>query len=723
MPVNEVVSERKAMLAKLLAQENLTIEFRNVRTAQFYVQNRILVLPNFRQDLSPAVYNLFIGHEVGHALRTPKDAIDTNIPLHVHNLRNIVEDTRIERFIKEKYPGLKKDFAQGYKELFQNNFFGTKGKDINKLGFVDRLNIFYKCGIGVGIKFSPEEQVLIDEIPNLKSFKEVREFSDRILTFIKSRVDAEGDLPSMPEPSGLVLPPSGTGLPALSDDDLVDMPEDDGLSKPDEDDEDGEYEPPEHGGTQVSYKDESEPKDPQNDPLPEEEAITTTEASEEAMKKLIDWAKAEIVTMNIPTFHLDNIIVGYKEFTKLIGESFIGKETANVKCDEIYKLYKANNTNTVQYLIKEFNLKKNAFQTQKAQIHNTGQLESKRLARYKTSLDIFKKNTIVPGGQSHGLQLFIDWSGSMSSCIYDCIQQLFCITDFCRQQNIPFDAYSFCSDSKHGVMSRQASTYQTIAAGDMDLHNFHLVQLLSSKMTHNQYVTIQKQLLYMMSESAGNYSVRRHAMLAMDSTPLNNAIVAAMQIVPLFKKENNLQIVNTIFLTDGASDSTCTYFSGRDDDRNGAPYGCKLYIRDPVTKHVKNVPDQGVYPEGGYGVTKELLELLQIRTNANVIGFYLINANYQSLVERFKNPNNPKANQLQWNKEGYLVQYGIGYNEHYCVRRDNLKINRTPLAQMAKRSPITGKISKKSLDSAFLQKIATVTNNHTMLSRFVSLIS
>jgi Mg-chelatase subunit ChlD len=38
-------------------------------------------------------------------------------------------------------------------------------------------------------------------------------------------------------------------------------------------------------------------------------------------------------------------------------------------------------------------------------------------------------------------------------------------------------------------------------------------------------------------------------------TPLNDAIIAMMEIVPKFKRDTGVQKVNTIFLTDGASNN------------------------------------------------------------------------------------------------------------------------------------------------------------------------
>ena len=70
--------EIKSQLAKLLATEDLVVENRDVDTAQFNVGTRVLTLPLWKRA-SNTVYDLLVGHEVGHALFTPdEDWVSTN---------------------------------------------------------------------------------------------------------------------------------------------------------------------------------------------------------------------------------------------------------------------------------------------------------------------------------------------------------------------------------------------------------------------------------------------------------------------------------------------------------------------------------------------------------------------------------------------------------------------------------------------------------------------
>jgi hypothetical protein len=135
--------ESKSLLAKLMATENIIIEQKNVNTAMFDVNNRILIVPTLDEKITSFEYDLFMGHEVGHALYTPLDGVrkaeDEKIP---HSITNVVEDVRIERKIKHKYPGLRASFIRAYSGLCEKNFFSTRGVNVNELNFIDRFNKF-----------------------------------------------------------------------------------------------------------------------------------------------------------------------------------------------------------------------------------------------------------------------------------------------------------------------------------------------------------------------------------------------------------------------------------------------------------------------------------------------------------------------------------------------------------------------------------------------------
>ena len=175
--------EIKSQLAKLLATEDIVVENRDVMTAQFDVDSRVLTLPKWKRA-SNSVYDMLVGHEVGHALYTPNVDPPKDIP---HSFVNIVEDARIEKKMKQRYPGLSKSFYKGYKELSEEDFFCIGDQDLRKMNLADRINLYYKIGKFVDIPFDTyEENVLVMRVDNVETFEDVCGLARDIYTYCKS---------------------------------------------------------------------------------------------------------------------------------------------------------------------------------------------------------------------------------------------------------------------------------------------------------------------------------------------------------------------------------------------------------------------------------------------------------------------------------------------------------------------------------------------------------
>ena len=109
----------KSILAKLLAAEDITvIHGADAPTASFDVKSRVLTLPCWT-NMSNSLYDMLVGHEVSHALYTPNsdsdgwfqiEALAKSLDMPASTVKlyaNVVEDARIERMIKSKFPGLR----------------------------------------------------------------------------------------------------------------------------------------------------------------------------------------------------------------------------------------------------------------------------------------------------------------------------------------------------------------------------------------------------------------------------------------------------------------------------------------------------------------------------------------------------------------------------------------------------------------------------------------
>ena len=179
---------QKDQLAKLMATENLTIVHKKVPTAYFDMKNRILCCPIFKEDLSSELYDLFMGHEVGHALNTPYEGVHSALTKNrtLKGYLNVVEDVRIERKIRETYPGLRKSFYKAYNELMEMDFFGINSKDLNNdISLIDKINLITKVGSRVNIALSKEEQEFLDWSMRCETWDEVEECATAIYEWSK----------------------------------------------------------------------------------------------------------------------------------------------------------------------------------------------------------------------------------------------------------------------------------------------------------------------------------------------------------------------------------------------------------------------------------------------------------------------------------------------------------------------------------------------------------
>ena len=192
--------QTRGMLAKLLATENLVVEHDNrAKTASFDTENRVLKLPVLNTE-NENVYNMFCAHEVGHALQTPqqwKNDVPDDLPF---DFVNVVEDVRIEKFIQNKFPGLRVDFSKGYDYLNVSDFFAIQGTDTSKLSLIDRINLHFKLGVRALVPFTEEEMVYVNAVDEVDSWDKVLLVSKMIHDFIGSKSE-KNDSPDEPQDS------------------------------------------------------------------------------------------------------------------------------------------------------------------------------------------------------------------------------------------------------------------------------------------------------------------------------------------------------------------------------------------------------------------------------------------------------------------------------------------------------------------------------------------
>jgi hypothetical protein len=319
-------------------------------------------------------------------------------------------------------------FVKAYRELLDQDFFGVQGKDLNALKFIDRINLHTKCGGSLGINFDIAETPLLRMAENAETFAETVEAAKKIQAFMKEQLEerkakaAKGDEGDTPEDEG----ESGPSEDFMDDMDSEDMESED-----------------EQDGTSVA--DQEIQSDTDNSFRDKEKELYDT-----------DILKHDLMYATIPNLNSNDIIVDYKSFYKEIREISDNLEprviydyNKHVIIDAtLFSVFRKESNKVVGYLTKEFELRKNADQLKKASTAKTGDLNLQRIFAYKFTDDIFKKISIVPNGKSHGLVLFLDWSGSMSNHMLDTVKQLLTLVLFCKKVSIPFEVYAFSDQYK-----------------------------------------------------------------------------------------------------------------------------------------------------------------------------------------------------------------------------------------------------------------------------------
>ena len=158
----------------LLAEENLTVVRASVSTASINMHTRVITIPNYAVT-DKDVFLVMGSHEVSHALNTPRNwAHDEVGKIRNGEMRdciNIVEDIRIEKLIRNKFPGFVGVYQRGYRKLMQTEHFSTDMWDL--FNICDRVNAKAKLGSFLDKEMTQfEESVYRYVTTNLHTFKD-----------------------------------------------------------------------------------------------------------------------------------------------------------------------------------------------------------------------------------------------------------------------------------------------------------------------------------------------------------------------------------------------------------------------------------------------------------------------------------------------------------------------------------------------------------------------
>ena len=797
MKNNTKLVEQKSLLAKLMAAENITVEHKKIPTAAFDVKNRVLYLPILKWKPGSDTYDLFCAHEVGHALWTPEAGWHSSVSKKGKGFKsflNVIEDARIEKKIKRKFAGARTHMIGGYRELMNEDFFGLKkmGMDVNDLGLIDRINLYTKAGTDYGIEFSEEEKEWVEKVMRTETFEDVLEVTEALYEYCKENesetdnsYDEFGDMDESDEfgEDEESEGSDGSGDESEMDDFDMNMAGDESAESDSEEDgvsgsgSEGEDSDSELNSFEKEVKDamdkmreenESKSGDSSDDSSDKTEGKTsdgfeggtgnpfdrqemsgptslTDDNFREREEEMADMRDSVTVPnyLTFPKLNIDSFIIDYKKVHKEIGEYYVTQEGATEYGRTLLKKFKSANEKMISYMVKEFEMKKAADIHRRAYNSKKGTLDMNKIHAYKYSENLFQQITSFPEGKNHGMVMFIDWSGSMSGCMKDTIEQLVNLTMFCQKVQIPFEVFAFTDsyrdwqdeDNEEMYRRRNEIPYDTSLTGkkianyktnDMIIsHHTKLLNLFSSRMRNRELTDAYENVLMLADAFSNRYSYYYSSSYQyfglpnnynLGGTPLDDTIIMSKSIIEEFKIRTKAQIVNAVFLTDGQS------------NRNGHFLDSTNVVRgfDRRALHIDDKASRTrTYPVSDKGRQKKetdiLLEALKNSLGVNLLGFFLLSGSGRRVSGNlgYIMSSYPTEVELsQFRKDKFLIDKGTSYDELYILNVKGLEID-----EVDHFDSVAAGSSKAEIRKALKKNTKNKLKNRVLLNAFIEKVA
>ena len=709
---------QKDLLAKLLATEDVTVLHANAKTASFNVKDRVLTLPLWN-DMTNETYDHLTGHEVGHALYTPYEGwteeLDKNLGPGFKSFLNVVEDARIEKLVQRRYPGLRRSFVMSYKKMLADGMFGGDVDKLNTLPLIDRINTLFKVGQTSGVRIEDDEQVWVDEISKLETWDEVVDVATRLYEYAKLKKEEDEELAQDMEDD--FEDSEDEGEP----DDQLEVG--DGDEETETEDEDGDEDDNESEKVRASGEDDVSSKT--------DEALTNN-----INANYNNDSGIEVKNLMLNNADVSPLIVGYKKIIKdfedydtqlrVTGEiiDWMGEPLGMMsRGEKHFKKFQANNKKSIAYMIKEFEMRKSAAEYSRATTSKSGVIDPIKMNSYLYNEDIFKKVTNIPEGKSHGMIMYLDWSGSMCHDMKATVDQLLNLVHFCRNVNIPFRVYAFTDGYERHA--EQPTKFDGLMRDEVAVDTLYhtsgtrYLEFFNSKMNKKDFINMSKYLLSL---------ARDHRKAPYDyglsGTPLDATIMSAIKLHELFLKNHRVDIVNTIFLSDGDSHPMNVNTSVGDymrssslSDLMGWRFKGVINLIDPVSKKKYTLPSN---ENSRMECTELFLKIYRERTGSTTIGFRILPTGTSRISRELR--------YLGWNvdcasmakkmrKEKYCVIPSTGYTKYFGIAGGReletangsfevAKDATTAQLRYAFNKASKGKVTSRALLNEFIKEVA-----------------
>lgn len=711
--------EVRGSLAKCLATENIIVEHRNVMTAMFDVEKRVLTLPNWKKA-SDTVYQMLLLHETSHAIFTDNIDWREEYPDIPKDFVNVVEDARVERLMKKKYPGSSRVFYKAYQELNEEDFFCVKNTKYETLSLIDRINLYFKIGAFHQIPFNTDdEEEFLTQISLAETFDDVLRISQSLYEYVKDKKEEqESNVPQTGEHSNQMDTPSGNE--GNQEGEKVEQESSEGEEEETEGKE-GSDEGNENSDSMESDTESSSGgMQPQDNPVDEMES-KTSRSFDEKSKSLNERMDADAIAyVELPVFDVSKVIIPNSHIHQLnekfysvdYYEDYVQQNNAN------YLEFKKSSEREVSYLVKEFECKKSADQYARATTARTGILDTTKLHTYKYNEDLFRKVSVLPDGKNHGLIFVLDWSGSMSDYLLDTYKQLCCLIWFCRKVNIPFEVYAFTNDVKAYIEydPNHTPTYEPKDNVLMPEKSFRLMNIFTSQV-NNRELEKQMKTMWIICNAFQSRCGYVPGHMELSGTPLGEAIMVMNQVIPQFVSQHKVQKTNVVFLTDGEG-YVNPYGVSRKSYQNETYVGSR-YSWETVIRNRKNGRMYPAYKDRNFpAYAKVLMTYLKDSfPDVNFVNFRIapgkeLHNCWRSFGNLSESYEKVKA---QFKKDKFVSFETSGFDKFFLLSSTNVNVDTD--------FEVAEDATKSQIKTAFVKSLNKKKANKKVLGEFISMVS
>lgn len=742
--MNTNIQTSKSILAKLLATENITVSHQQTKTAYFDLKSRTMVLPIWK-DMDGDLYDLLTGHEVGHALYTPEQGWHdqvTSSSKKYKDFLNVIEDARIEKLAKRKFPGLAKSFSRAYASLYERDFFGIKKLgDLNKLNLIDRINLRFKMGAHVIVEFNDVEREIVREIDNVETWDQVVDIARRVFDYVKEH--EQDKIQNTDQLTEAFAPPQSEDSFDEEDDEFRDGDEASDSADSDEEsdlDEESNGEDSESAGDSEEESDDEEEETSSKtvnngDSEDDDEPHSVTDQIFRRRESELVNTSGKVFMFNLPEANLENIILPNTEVMndleryfkrqiadrhKPYGRNGISYETVVQKS---VRRFNTVNKKVIMHILKEFEMRKKASEYARTQTARTGELNLNVLHKYKFSNDLFKKISVVPKGKNHGYILFVDMSGSMCDLIRNTIDQMLILVSFCKLANIAVEVYGFSDDEYnnkklHEMHNGERFVSEKFTDVVISQDWFHLKHLIGTSLSPVQYRKAFNMLCVISSEymryGAYRYNHARdgefndwdRSGFGLNGTPFIQTLLASREIITRFQRHHQLHVCNVVYLTDGEGGYDMRY-PYDDEGFHSIDRNAVYYLIDKKSK-------KKIKMENPSAFQKSITQLVADVTGCKHIGFYIGNPKAIKRDMKYivydKSFEEQQAIRNSFNRHNFFTTKNLGYEKYFYVGIPSNNVTDEKLE-------ITQDMSKNKMAKVFGNNLNSKRTNRLLLSK------